>query len=193
MNDAISLLVQALETAEDRGLSVNVDDPINRANAALKALKEANGNQKAMLNGIKALASAANDLIRQGLGVAKVSPPHIKQQLEEQCAVLKSFLQDLTEVGKEAIKHPNDLTLRGQMIDVATKVADSMNTLASDLKNITANAALRAATKAALGSAMALTQGVTLGLFVDPNQLNAKVSLHLSPLPPPLLSLPPSR
>eukprot|EP01128_Nolandella_sp_AFSM9_P006787 TRINITY_DN3568_c0_g1_i1.p1 TRINITY_DN3568_c0_g1~~TRINITY_DN3568_c0_g1_i1.p1 ORF type:complete len:2426 (+),score=783.97 TRINITY_DN3568_c0_g1_i1:67-7278(+) len=181
VNDSIALLVQALSTAEDRGLSVNVDDPINRANAALRSLKDANGNQKAMLAGIKALASAANDIIRQGLGVAKVSSPLVKQQLEEQCGLLKSFLQDLTEVGKEAIKHPNDLTLRGQMLDVAEKVTDAMGTLASDLKNITANAALRAATKSALGSAFALSQGVTLGLFIDPVEMNKVTDPTVNP------------
>ena len=54
------------------GATADVDDAVRRAHHAHQALRDAGANQKGMLASIKELGTAANEIIKQALAVAKV-------------------------------------------------------------------------------------------------------------------------
>lgn len=72
--DAIRLLVDAMRSAEGKGMVAHVDEATRLVQHATQTLREANGQQKLMLSGIKEIAAGANEVIRQALTIAANSP-----------------------------------------------------------------------------------------------------------------------
>jgi len=161
----VALAINRLQVALEAGDSSRFDNDVVKQLEIVKQynplLQDPASGQKQLLDSLKTVATAANEIVKQSLAMAPAMPPGKGPALEKHATTTKDLLTNgLTAVGKQAIRAPTNPTFRGQLDGASKETEKKCSELVDMILGSTADSAMRMAAKQMLGSQFALQAAI---------------------------------
>lgn len=144
----VALAINRLQVALEAGDSSRFDNDVVKQLEIVKQynplLQDPASGQKQLLDSLKTVATAANEIVKQSLAMAPAMPPGKGPALEKHATTTKDLLTNgLTAVGKQAIRAPTNPTFRGQLDGASKETEKKCSELVDMILGSTADSAMR--------------------------------------------------
>jgi talin len=161
VNDALSQIAAAIETAEPRGPSetdLDFAKPRTAVVTALADLKNAKGDRNKIIQAARKAGLAVNDLVRQAkLVAAGHIDPATKRRLQNYMQEAADAVTNLTNAIKDAVQNPENKQAQQRLVEAAQRLDNAVVQLVSEAQRTATQQGIRllARMTAAAGIGMA--------------------------------------
>eukprot|EP01129_Flabellula_baltica_P013584 TRINITY_DN6336_c0_g1_i1.p1 TRINITY_DN6336_c0_g1~~TRINITY_DN6336_c0_g1_i1.p1 ORF type:complete len:2441 (-),score=740.57 TRINITY_DN6336_c0_g1_i1:26-7348(-) len=176
VNDSIQRLINAMDTAEEFGISgLDFQGPAERVATSIAEMRMAGNDIDQLKDAVKMIALATNELVTASKAVAE-SDPESRDRILNTANAAAEMVTRLIEAAKATASRPDDMQARTELMNAAQRVFGVVQELVVDAGRQASIVNFRAAAKQAAAATTALVSNAReISQFINNSQQKEKL------------------